>query len=135
MEHQEVVVGRRAAGWVAVGAGELEVVGRTGLAQHHAVEAVVVLEAGEHAQAQAVAVEGQERVEVGGRTRMTRCEPDIDLTRAHLLLVLRHAVGEVVVVASVRNEDVHGEPGADGRVEGAYHDLDPVQMSGIEEQR
>ncbi len=66
VEDRQVVLRRR--GWrdVAAGGGELEVVGRAGAADHHAVEAVMVVEAGEDGQGKAGDVEGHQGVDVVG---------------------------------------------------------------------
>jgi len=50
-------------------------------------------------------------------------------------LVLRQAVGDVVIVALVGDEDVDGEPGAGGLVEGAHRDGGDVAPDRIPEQR
>ena len=69
VEHQEVVLGKRATCRMAVGACELQMVRRARMTEHEAVEAVVVLEAGQHTHPPVVAIEGQQDVEVVGGTR------------------------------------------------------------------
>src|SRR5690349_1340903 len=68
IEDDEIVRRRRAANGMAAGAGELEMIRRLVVAQHDAVEAVMVLEAVEHGEAEAVAIERQQGIDVVART-------------------------------------------------------------------
>src|SRR4029079_12634432 len=68
VEDPEIVLGRRPSGGVAAGSCELGVIWRAVVAQHDSLEAAIALEAMEHREAQAIAVEGQQRVEIVART-------------------------------------------------------------------
>src|SRR6185436_14049214 len=68
VEDQKTVGGRRPAGAMAARPGELEMPGRLRVAQHDAVEAVMVLEAVQYGEPQAVAIERQQGVDVVGRS-------------------------------------------------------------------
>ena len=49
------------------------------------------------------------------------------------MLILRQAVGDLVVVALLGHEYVHFQMGGSGRVEGTHRDADPVARRRIEE--
>jgi hypothetical protein len=48
--------------------------------------------------------------------------------------VLGEPVGDVVIVALFGGEDVLGEFGVGGAIEGTYENADPIEMDGIKEQ-
>ena len=48
--------------------------------------------------------------------------------------MLRNIVGDVVVVALVRDEDVHRDSGAGGSIEGPHGDADPILVQGVEKE-